>query len=202
MHDEIGLKKIKKKFDYYPKEVWLFLLASEWTNIAEEEPFIGRCGELNDELGAKILTARLVESIMRILFVMEKEYIPYSKWFGTAFLKLNGARELHPILQKILRTNNWKEQERELARAYAIIGKKYNALKITKKLSPKIKPFHDRPYQVIHGDRYAEAIMGVIHSKKIKRIRSHIGSVNQITNTVGILENNELLARMKLLYLQ
>lgn len=199
-YDKLGLKKIIKKIRYFPKDVWYYLLVSQWTRISQEEHFMGRCGELNDEIGSKIIATRLVQSIMRLCFLMEKEYAPYSKWFGTAFAKLKSAKILTPIFHKIISSENWKEREKYLSKTYEIIANMHNELKITKQLSTNVTKFHDRPYLVIHGDIFAEEIKKQIKNKDIMNIKSNIGSVNQITNTVDLLENNELLQRMKKLY--
>lgn len=199
-YDQIGLKLIQKKFEYYPHDIWLFLLASEWMKISQEEPFVGRCGDVGDEVGSKIIATRLVQSIMRLCFLMEKEYAPYSKWFGTAFAKLQSSEKLTPIFHKIISSENWKEREKHLSQAYEIIATIHNNLKITKPLSEKVSEFHDRPYLVIHGDIFSEEIKKQIKNKDILNIKSNIGSVNQISGTVDLLENDELLQRMKKLY--
>lgn len=199
-YDQIEFKDIQEKFEYYPNDVWLYLLASEWAKIGQEEPFVGRCGSIEDELESKIIATRLVQSIMKLCFLMEKEYIPYSKWFGTAFSKLESAEKLTPILHKVISSENWKERERKLSKAYEIIANMHNGLKITKSLATKVSEFHDRPYLVIHGDIFAEEIKKRIKNKTILNIKSDIGSVNQITNSVDLLENDNLLKRMKNLY--
>ncbi len=199
-YDQIGIKNIQKKFNYYPNDVWLYLLASEWTKIGQEEPFIGRCEDINDKLGSKIITTRLVQSIMRLCFLMEKEYTPYSKWFGTAFEKLKSAKKLTPILNKIISSDDWKEKENQLSQTYEIIATMHNDLKITKALATKVSKFHDRPYLVIHGDIFAKEIKKQIKDKTILNIKPNIGSVNQITNSVDLLESNKLLKKMKNLY--
>ena len=53
---------------YYPEQVWFYLLASAWKRIAQEEPFVGRCGEAGDEMGSRIITARLMRDLMRLCF--------------------------------------------------------------------------------------------------------------------------------------
>jgi len=161
-YDALGLKTILKKLHYFPKKVWLSKLASEWTKISEEEPYMGRAGDVGDELGSKIIAARLVQSIMNLGFLMEKEYAPYSKWFGTAFSRLKCAKKLSPILDKILATKNWQAREKQLSQAYKIMAQMHNHLKITKPLATHVSPFYDRPYLVIHGDIFANEI------KKIK----------------------------------
>jgi len=198
-HDQLGLDKIRKKFSYYPKDIWLYLLASEWQKIGQEEPFVGRCGDADDELGSRVIATRLVHSIMRICFLMEKVYVPYSKWFGTAFSKLKCAKKISPILHKVMSSENWKDRQKHLSSAYEEIAKMHNRLGITKKLPTKASCFWDRPYLVIHGDIFAKEIRSKIRSKAIRNIKA-IGSVNQISNSVDLLENNSLLNKMKNLY--
>jgi hypothetical protein len=199
-YDQLGLKKVQHKLNYYPKDVWLYMLASEWSKIAQEEPFVGRCGDVKDELGSKIIAARLVQSIMKLCFLMEKEYAPYSKWYGTAFSRLKCAKKLSPVLHKVLASENWKQREKYLSQAYGFAARMHNGLKITRPLAIKVSSFYDRPYLVIHGEIFANEIMKKINDRAVNKLPAIIGSVNQLTNTVDLLDNNELLKRMKLLY--
>ena len=105
-----------------------------------------------------------------------------------------------PIFQKIISSENWQDREKYLSKAYEITTSIHNDLKITKPLSTKVTKFHDRPYLVINGGSFAEEIKKQIKNKAILNIKSDIGSVNQITNSVVLLEDNELLQRMKNLY--
>ena len=52
---------------------------------------MGWAGFVGDEIGSALMGSRLVRDIMRLAFLMEREYIPYAKWFGTAFTQLNSA---------------------------------------------------------------------------------------------------------------
>ena len=88
-HDGLRqLNKLRNRLRYYPKDVWLYLLACQWRRIAQEEDVVGRTGHVGDEIGSKIVAARLVRDVMRLCLLMEKQYAPYSKWLGTAFLRL------------------------------------------------------------------------------------------------------------------
>ena len=49
---------------WYPREVWLWQLACQWRRIAQEEPFPGRAAEAGDQLGCRVLVARLVRDVM------------------------------------------------------------------------------------------------------------------------------------------
>ena len=201
-HDSIGINKIRKRLFYYPKDIWLYCMASEWDNIDQEEAFVGRTGDVGDEVGSRIIAARIVQSIMRLCFFMEKEYPAYSKWFGTAFLKLKSSKKMEPILQRVLSAANWKEREKHLSEAYKIIAKMHNDIKITKPLPVKVTKYHDRNYYVIHAELFAEAIADKMKNPLIKEIPFYIGSVNQFSNTINHFENNKLLKKLQKVYIK
>ena len=102
-HDGLqALAPLREKLAFYPRDVWLYLLAAQWTRISQEEAFVGRCGDLGDELGSQVIAARLVRDLMRLCFLMERRYAPYSKWLGTAFARLDCAPRLQPVLHEVL----------------------------------------------------------------------------------------------------
>jgi hypothetical protein len=199
-YDQLGLKRIQEKLHYFPKDIWLYMLASEWMKISQEEPFVGRCGHVKDDLGSKVIAARLVQSIMKLCFLMEKQYTPYSKWFGTAFSRLKCAKKLSPVLNKILTSKQWKKREKYLSQAYKLLAEMHNNLKLTKPLATDVSSFHDRPYLVIHGDLFSKELKKLIKDPAVKKISADIGSVNQLSNTIDLLVNNELLKKLKVLY--
>lgn len=41
---------------------------------------------------------------MQICFLMERQYAPYPKWFGSAFGQLDCASHLKPVLERVLRS--------------------------------------------------------------------------------------------------
>ena len=94
-HDGLGtLAETRALLAYYPHDVWLYLLAAQWARISQQEPFVGRTGEVGDELGSALIAADLVQDVMRLGFLMERRYAPYSKWFGSAFARLACAAQL------------------------------------------------------------------------------------------------------------
>ncbi|MCK5629027.1 MAG: DUF4037 domain-containing protein [Nanoarchaeota archaeon] len=189
-YDDLGMNKIIKKFQYFPKDVWYYLLASQWIRISQEEHFMGRCGELNDEIGSKIIATRLVKDIMKICFLMEKQYTPYIKWFGTGFDNLKSSKELKPILSAAIKSNDWKTREKYIAKAYEYIAKLHNSLKITKPLKAKVDCFFDRPFLVINGGLFASEIKKQIKDSTVKSIKLDIGSINQFSDSTDVFETN------------
>lgn len=93
-------------------------MACQWQRIRQEEPFVGRAAEVGDELGSRIVAARQVRELMRLIFLLERTYWPYSKWFGTAFSRLEGAATLQPILRAVLAATDQPACEEALAQAW------------------------------------------------------------------------------------
>jgi hypothetical protein len=117
-HDGLReLVPLRKRLRYYPHEVWLYLLAVQWRRIAQEEAFMGRCGQAGDDLGSRLIAARLIRDLMGLCFLMERRYAPYIKWFGSAFAELKCAGDLLPPLRRVLEAATWQERQRHLVPA-------------------------------------------------------------------------------------
>jgi hypothetical protein len=185
--DGLGqLTKIREKLQFYPHDIWLYMLAAQWKRISDEEAFVGRAGEVGDELGSRIVAARLVREIMRLALLMERQYAPYSKWLGSAFKKLRISKKLGPVLRDVLLAENWNVREKKLGQAYAIVASQHNALKITKPLPTKVTKYFNRPYLVIHGDKFANEIRRAIKDPQVARITTDVGSIDQVTDSSGL----------------
>lgn len=201
-HDGLGkLESVRRKFAYYPHDVWLYLLASQWEKTFEEPPFVGRAGAAGDELGSTLIAARQVQNLMRLCFLMERKYAPYSKWFGTAFSRLSCANELHPILMQVLQAQDWKTRDKCLARAYEAVARMHNALGITIPMKEKAIEYYNRPYSVFGDERYVDEITKSIKDKEIRNIKHHLGSLNQFIDSNDQLNNLDLCKKLQSIYL-
>lgn len=198
-HDALNISKIKERLAFYPDDIWLYLMACEWNKISVEEAFIGRCGDVGDNTGSLLIAARITQSIMNLCFLQERKYAPYSKWFGTAFTELKSAKELAAILKSALGAANWKQREKHLARAYVFIAKAHNAIQITQPIEPSVSKYYGRKYNVLFANRFSEALFSRIQDTSIKSLNK-IGSIDQITNTLTILEDPKLIRKTAALY--
>src|SRR4030095_4537941 len=140
-HDEIGIRDVLDRFNYYPHDVWLYLLASGWNRIGQEEHLMGRAGFAGDEISSALIGARVVRDVMRLCFLLEGEYAPYPKWFGAAFRKLACAEEIAPHLEAALRSASWRERESHLVATYELIAGMHNDLGITQLLPTQSENF-------------------------------------------------------------
>jgi hypothetical protein len=183
-YDTLGeLAGIRDKFSYLPENVWKYKIMSEWVHIDQEIAFAGRTGEIGDELGSKIESSRLVRYIMRLAYLLEKNYISYEKWFGTAFSKLKLSKRLKPLLLSILEEKDWKKRDKLLCDAYMLLVEEQNKLKITPTIVIKPKPFFSRNMLVIDTSKIIDELKKTINSP-LDTI-SPIGSVDQLLEVGG-----------------
>ena len=200
-HDGIGeLKKIRQELNYYPRDIWLYLLAAQWTKISQEEALVGRTGDVGDDLGSQIIAARIVRELIKLSFLLERQYAPYSKWLGSAFSKLKISKTLQPVLAEVLKASSWKRREKWLSRAYTIVVKQQNALKITKPLSIDATNYFGRPYLVIHADELACAIRQAIRNPEVRKIRTWVGSIDQFTDSTDVIQDLRLGRKLQGVY--
>ena len=188
-HDPNGdLKRVRSKLEWYPNDIWLWLLACQWRRIAQEEAFVGRTAEVGDELGSRILTARLVRDLMRLCFLIERRYAPYSKWLGSAFQNLRIAPGLVPYLDAALKATDYPARETGLCSAYEYIVRCYNQLNLTPPVDPEVRLFYKRPFRVLGGDRFAEVCLAAIHDEWLKG-QPLVGNIDQFVDSTDVLSS-------------
>lgn len=201
-HDGVGLQPIRQKLAYYPQDVWLYLLAAQWRRIGEEEHLVGRAGFVGDELGATIVASRLVRDLMNLCFLMEKVYAPYPKWFGTAFAQLACAPRMQPLLSNILSAGNWEARDSALATAYVVVAEQHQALGITGPTPLQPSMFYDRPFRVIWGQEFADAILVQVKDRRVRAIahKGLLGGIDQVSDNTGLLTDPAWRATLVQLY--
>lgn len=197
-YDDLGLEDIRKRFAWYPRDVWLYLLASQWAQVAEIEAFVGRTWQMGDPLGSQLVASQIVEYLIRLCFLMEHRYAPYAKWLGSAFKELYCYSEMHPLLADILSTPDYPLREPLLVKAYTMVAELHNALHITPPIDVQTRtysgwhvykvenrelevddPKNTRPHQVIFAGRFADAIRTEIRDPEVLALRPNLGSVSQ-----------------------
>lgn len=184
---------------YFPDQVWLWLLASQWRRIAQVEAFVGRTAEVGDELGSRVLAGYLVRDLMRLAFLQERTYWPYQKWFGSSFARLGLACDLGPMLDAVLDARDYPDRERALVAGYQLLGAAHNRLAVTAPVDATARPYHGRPYQVIGGDRFAEACRTAITDSRLRSLPL-VGSVDQFADSTDIRSDTDRTLRLRSIY--
>jgi hypothetical protein len=197
--DPIGeLMAAREALAWYPHDVWLLVMAGQWRRISQLEHFMGRTGARGDELGSRVIAARLVEDVMRLGFLQERRYAPYPKWFGTAYALLN--RPEQSALDSALAARTWQEREAALSEAYRLVARAHNELGVTDALDPKVRRFHGRPFLVPDSDRFVDALRAAITDPEVRAIEHEAGPVNAVSDNTDVLTRPPLWRLLSGLY--
>ncbi len=185
-HDGLGLlEPYRRHLTWYPDDVWRYVLACQWMRLSQEEPFVGRCGEVGDDLGSAVVAARQVRDLMRLCLLMDRVYPPYSKWLGTAFAALPSAGVLTPHLAGALSARGWQEREQHLSPAYQIAAELHNDLGLTEALDVTVRYFHDRPFLVLDAYRFTDALVSTISDPAIRALPP-VGAIDQYVDSTDL----------------
>ena len=129
--DDTGeLTRAREALAYYPDDVLRWLLMCGWNTVGGDWFPIGRIGSRGDKLGLRIQAAKEAQHLMRLGFMVSREYTTYKKWFGTLFKRLPIADELEPVLADLLREEDWRRVEQRIWDASAVILRYQNELGI------------------------------------------------------------------------
>ncbi|MGB3337687.1 MAG: DUF4037 domain-containing protein [Devosia sp.] len=189
------LGKVRAALGYFPRDVWLYKIACQWRRIAEEQAFVGRTGMVGDDLGSRVIAARLVRDVMRMGFLLDRRYAPYPKWFGSAFARLPVSRTLTPLLEKVLVAPEWRERGEALAAGYLALANRQREDRIGNSFEPIIGPYYDRPFTTINVDEIIEATVIGIEDPVIKALPI-VGSLDQVTDLTPVIEDPAAAQRM------
>ena len=201
-HDDIGLDGVRARFAWYPPDLWRYLLAAGWARIGQEEHLMGRAGLVGDELGSTLIAARLVRDLMRLCFLMGRQYAPYAKWLGTAFFQLDSAAHLTDTLLAVQRAHTWQERDRWLSEAYHVAAVHHNRLALTEAMPERTRGFFGRPFGVMALHGFADALLRSIRDPEVAQLaqRRPIGSIDQFSDSTDLLEAAELRPALRALY--
>jgi Domain of unknown function (DUF4037) len=193
------LAAVRAALTWYPREVWIWLLACGWRRLDQEEPFVGRAAEVGDELGSRIIAGRQVREVVRLALLLERTYAPYSKWVGTAFARLRAAPDLAPPLARALDAASSPQRESALVEAYELLGRLHNRLAPTDHVDPTPRFFYDRPFRVLGAGRFVNACLAAVHDADLRALPL-VGSVDQFADSTDVLAHSDRAARLRAIY--
>lgn len=200
-HDGLGtLRADRERFAYFPRDVWLHRMAAGWQRLGQEEPFVGRCAEAGDDLGSRLIAARLVRDVMRFAFLIERRYAPYSKWLGTAFRRLDCAPRLSPGLDAAVAAADFKTREDALCTAFEELARMHNALQVTAEIEPIVHGYFARPYRVLGSERFDAALRAQIGDARLRELNSLQGAVDQVVDSSSLVGSPISTGRMRAIY--
>lgn len=197
--DNLNIKNLLAKIGFYPEQVKLYLIASNWSLIAEEQAFVKRCSDVGDEIGSILACSRIAERLMRLAFLYCNQYAPYSKWFGTAFQRLPVDPEIKQNISRALTAKNIQQREYHLVHAQKLMADWHNSLNLTEFVPIKIENYFSRHIQVIFADKLAKATVKKLQNTELENYPL-IGTLSEIANFAALTENLFYQDNVKALY--
>jgi hypothetical protein len=150
------------------------VLACQWHRIAQEESFVARAADAGDDFGSRMTAARMAREAGRLLLLLGRVWPPYQKWLGVAVRSMPAADRLDDAL----RAGGIGARADALCSALEAAGARQNELEPAASVPPARRPYHDRPYQVVGGDRFASALTAAIGDPQIAAL-SPVGVADQ-----------------------
>ncbi|SEE09022.1 DUF4037 domain-containing protein [Ruania alba] len=185
-HDGDGeITRIRRALEWYPDDVWRYVVATDWIRLTEEMPLMSRAGDLGDDLGSRVIAARLVDVAMHLAFTLSRRWMPYPKWRGVMLGRLPGMAGVHEHLAAVLRAGEWRERQTCLARALDLLLARQAAAGLPAP-GPATEGFWDRPYLVAREQIGAELVAGIA-DPEVRALPQGRGSVEQMSENVAVL---------------
>ncbi|PGH45089.1 hypothetical protein COO58_12140 [Micromonospora sp. WMMA1996] len=187
-HDGLdgALTAVRARLAWYPDDVWRHVLAACWQRVAQAEHLAGRCAEVGDDLGSRVVAAGLARDLMRLGLLTHRRWPPYAKWLGTVFAALPAATPVVDALTTALGPGDWPARQSGLVRALETVAGWTNGTGLTAPVEPTARPFHDRPFLVLDAGRFTEALRAAITDPHL-RDRPPLGAVDQYLDNVDVL---------------
>lgn len=179
------LGAIRAVLEWYPPDVERYVLAEGWRRIAEELPYLGRAADRGDELGSRLMGARLADELMYLAFVLSRRWMPYRKWRGTAFGTLPVAGDLAGYLARASSAPDWRQREDAVAAAAGVLLELQRARGLAAADTATTR-FFDRPYRTVPG-AMMQGLRAAITDPGVARLPAGVGAVEQWADAHTIL---------------
>ncbi len=186
--DDFGLlTRVRRTYQWYPEDVWRWMIASQWHLIGNTEPLLGRTIETGDQRGARLLTARLCQLSMEMAYLQHRRYQPYAKWFGQGFAALPVSVSLDPLLDDALTELPSLGPDGPLQQVLLQLAGTHNELHISEPVEPVIGDFavgvNDavRPFPVLNTAAFIGATVDSIVDVGVRNL-PRVGALDQLTH--------------------
>jgi hypothetical protein len=164
--DDGQLTAVRESLAWYPDDVWRLVVAVGWRHLAEDLPVLGRLASRDDRHGTRLLAGRVCEDVMRLAFLLERCWAPWSKWLTAAFATLPSAAQLTDPLDELLSVSAWP-------------NRRQNQVGLPTIATP-LQPFFDRSYDGI-ADSAMQVLLAVVEDQEIRSLsfRTTLGPIDQ-----------------------
>lgn len=179
------ISRIRDRLAWYPDDLWRHVVACDWHRLAQELPFVGRTAERGDEVGSRVVTARLVRTAMHLGFLLERRWPPYEKWFGTMFRMLPRVAHIVTALDDALAADGWVAREAALCDALQQLLVEQGSAGLPTPATAT-EPFFARPYRGLSPD-VIRVLVEDIDAPAVRTLPMGVGAIEQWVDNVDVL---------------
>ena len=175
---------VRDRLRWYPDDVWRHLVACAWKQLEQELPFVGRTGSRGDDLGSRVVAARLVDVAVRLGLLLDRVWVPYSKWTGTVFARSVSGR-VGPELTACLTAAEWRSREAALCAALEGLRERQREVGLPV-ADVATERFHDREFRGV-PERASDVVLQTVEDPRVRALPLGVGSVDQWVSSVDLL---------------
>ena len=179
------LSAARRALTWYPQDLWVHVVATDWARIAQELPFVGRTADRGDDLGSRVVTARLADAAMHLAHLLERRWPPYAKWAGTSLAHLPRGHEVAEPLLRALGAGDWRIREDALVDALRSLNRLQHEVGLPTVDDP-VEPFFDRRYRGVRDDVVA-LLEASVTDPAVRSLPRGVGSAEQWSHNVDVL---------------
>ncbi len=184
--DRVGeLTGIRSALAWYPDDVWRHVVAVDWWRLSQELPVVGRTGERGDDLGSRLVAARLVGVAVHLALLLERRWAPYPKWRGTVLAGLPAAARYLEPLSATLSAEGWRAREAALVAGLRELSRRQSEVGLPAVPDP-VEPFWDRRQRGVR-ESAVSVLREAVTDPDVRALPVDAGSAEQLSDDVGVL---------------
>jgi hypothetical protein len=156
---------------------------------------VGRAGARGDDLGSRLVAARLAGVLVHLGFLLERRWPPYAKWRLAVAERLPAASRALPHLAAALRAERWQDREQGLCGAAELLLDVQRRAGLPTDDGPAVGPFHERPFRGV-APHVEERLLAAVRDPQVRGLPRGAGSVEQWSDNVAVLVTPALRRRL------
>ncbi len=179
------LTAARRHLTWYPDDLWAYVVATDWARIGQELPFVGRAADRGDDLGSRVIAARLVDVAIHLAHLLERRWSPYAKWMGTSLSRLPRAGIAAEPLLRALDAADWPPREGGLVDVLRMLHELQRQVGLPTVDDP-IGVFWDRNYRSVR-EEVVTLLEDSITDPAVRALPRGVGSAEQWSRNVDVL---------------
>lgn len=142
--DNLGMMtQLREKIAYMPDDVRLKKLAGNILLMAQSGQYnYPRCIKRGETAAAQLAVGEFVNTALKVIFLLNKKYIPYYKWTFRALKDLGKLSDLYGDLEYLISSDNTEAEKKQeiIEKISARVIDELKAQELTKISSPNLEP--------------------------------------------------------------